>query len=260
LKSLTDDSDDDNAGRDDDEYDADESEGDEEDDSDGDEDGGNDGDEDGGNDGDEDGGNDGDEDGQRLVVGTDDTDVDSSVDVPADSVIAALVELSTGKSSSISGKGSSNSIQLSIPIDEGEEGERHYICEVCNNTREDSNHHHHHHHHTHQTHQYHHHQHHHQHYHHHHYHHQYNHHHLHQHPKYKHQQYIIINPSIYLFIYSSASLPNNQERIHPLEREYIQQSLHSVNLSICHPTFLFILILMMIGNQDSAGYQDSIHY
>ena len=91
---------------------------------DGDEDGGNDGDEDGGNDGDEDGGNegdeDGDEDGLRLIVGNVFSDnVDGSVNgVDDDSVLATLVELSiSGKSSSISGKGSSNSIQLSIPID-----------------------------------------------------------------------------------------------------------------------------------------------
>ena len=115
LKSLTGDNcDDDDEGRDDDD-----------DDSDGDEDGGNDGDEDGGNDGDKDGGNDGDEDGLRLVIGTVNTDVDKSVDVVVDDIVlAALVELSTGKSSSISGKGSSNSIQLSMPIDEGGEGKR----------------------------------------------------------------------------------------------------------------------------------------
>ena len=110
LKSLTDDDcDDDNAGgRDDDEDDEDDS----------------DGDEDGGDDGDKDGGNDGDDDGLGLAVGTVNTDVDNSVDVVDDIALTALVELSTGKSSSISGKGSSNSIQLSIPIDEGEEGER----------------------------------------------------------------------------------------------------------------------------------------
>jgi hypothetical protein len=108
LKSLTgDDCDDDNAGGRDDDDDDD-----------------SDGDEDGGNDGDKDGGNDGDDDGLRLVVDTVNTDVDNSVDVVDDIVLTALVELSTGKSSSISGKGSSNSIQLSIPIDEGEEGER----------------------------------------------------------------------------------------------------------------------------------------
>ncbi len=47
------------------------------------------------------------------------------------------------------------------------------------------------------------------------------------------------------------------KRRHPLES--LQQSLYSVIRSICHPTSWFILIVAMIGYQDSVGYQDSIH-